>query len=73
MDREQITKIYQSINVISNKVNDYTQRLNSYTDYRDDKNEQDIVDTENAACDLSIELDERMADIENALCELSEE
>lgn len=35
------------------------------------KNSADIVDTQNAICDLSIEITNRLADIENALCELS--
>lgn len=32
----------------------------------------DISETQNAVCDLSIEIDERISDLENALCELSE-
>ena len=31
-----------------------------------------IDDTQDATCELSIDIDERIADIENALCELSQ-
>lgn len=34
---------------------------------------QEIADTQNATCDLSMELVDAIAEIENALCDLSEE
>ena len=62
----------RAINAVSNKVNDVARRLDEYFGIRTDENKQGVVDAQNATCELSEEVDERISDIENALCELSE-
>ena len=69
----QIQEVYKTINVVTRRINDSANRMNRHSEMRDDKNESDNNDTQNAACELSAELDERITDLENALCELTEE
>lgn len=63
----------RAINAVSNKVNDVARRLDEYFNMRTDENKQGVIDAQNATCELSEEVDERISDIENALCELSEQ
>ena len=63
----------RAINAVSNKVNDVARRLDEYFNIRANENEQSVIDAQNATCELSVEIDERISDIENALCELSEQ
>lgn len=67
-----ISDIYKAINAVSNKVNDCMNRLNSYTDNRDDVNDANITDTQNAVCEQSTMIESAQADTENALIELDE-
>lgn len=63
----------KAINAVSNKVNDVARRLDEYFNIRTNENKQGVIDAQNATCELSVEIDERISDIENALCELSEQ
>lgn len=72
MNKEQITNVYQSINAVSKRVTDLGMRLNKYTDGRDDKNEQDIKDTEDALIEVDEDRLQSQADTENAIIELDE-
>lgn len=63
----------KELKTIKDMIQNSKKELNDYTNMRDDKNESDITDTQNAACELSEELETRLSDIENALCELTEE
>lgn len=67
-----ISDIYKAINTLSNKVNDCMNRLNSYTDSRDNVNDANITDTQNAVCEQSTLIESAQADTENALIELDE-
>ena len=62
----------KALNVLSNKINNVAKAVDEYFGIRAEENKQGVVDAQNAACDLSIDMEERIADIENALCELSE-
>ena len=62
----------KAINAVSNKVNDMAKRLDDFFNMRADKNQIGYEDAQNATCELSEEVDQRISDIENALCELSE-
>ena len=68
----QTQEIFKTINSISKKINDLARRTGAHTEMRDNKNEADISDTQNAACELSEEMDIGMSDLENAICEQSE-
>jgi hypothetical protein len=63
----------KAINAVSNKVNDMAKRLDDFFNMRADKNAEGVADSQNATCELSEEVDERITDIEIALCELSED
>lgn len=65
--------VAKELKTIKDMIQSNKKSLNDFTDMRDDKNESDNNDTQNAACELSAELDERITDLENALCELTEE
>ena len=62
----------KALNALSNKMNDIAQKIDEYFGIRVAENQQGVADAQNAACDLSIDVEERIADVENALCELSE-
>lgn len=47
--------------------------IDRYYNTRCNENEDNINDTQDALCDVSTDIEERLADIENALCELTEE
>lgn len=48
------------------------QDVSNYTDIRNEVQSERSDDIENAQCEMSVDIEERLADIENALCELSE-
>lgn len=66
-------EVAKELKTIKDMIQSGKKSLNDYTDMRDNKNEFDNMETQNAACELSAELDERITDLENALCELTEE
>ena len=65
-------EVAKELKKIRDSIQSNKRELNAYTDMRDDKNKSDNNDTQNATCELSEELDERISDVELAICELSE-
>lgn len=64
--------VAKELKTIKDMIQNSKKDLNDYTNMRDDKNESDNTETQNAACELSEEMDIGMSDLENAICEQSE-
>lgn len=69
---DKTANIYQAINAVSNKVNDYVGRLNDYAVNEDKRNQQGIIDTQDALMEVDEDRLQEEADLENALIELDE-
>lgn len=67
------SKIYKAINDVSKKVNALAFNLDRFLNKRADDNQILANEAQNATCELSEDIEERLSDIENALCELTEE
>lgn len=49
------------------------QEIGQYRDEQHKKNESNIATSEDALCEISTNIDQRLADIEDALCALSDD
>ena len=72
MTNKEKEEIFKAINDVSNKVNELSQKIDSYFNNRCDDNKTEIETSQDAICESSTDTEQRLADIENALCELSE-
>ena len=72
MNNNERKEIFKAINEVSNKVNELSKKIDKYFNQRCDDNKTSINDSQDAICEESTYVDERLADVENALCELSE-
>ena len=57
---------------IKKQVNELSQKIDSYFNNRCDDNKTEIETSQDAICEESVYIEERLTDVENALCELSE-
>ena len=69
---EQIREIYKAINSLHGNVNVQAQHIDNHLNDRCDENKTGVEESQNATCELSEELDERITEVETALCDLSE-
>ena len=72
MTNKEREEIFKAINNVSNKVNELSQKIDSYFNNRCDDNMTEIETSQDAICEESTYIEERLTDVENALCELSE-
>ena len=69
---EQIREIYKAINSLHGNLNVQAQHIDNHLNDRCDENNTGVEESQNATCELSEELDERITEVETALCDLSE-
>ena len=72
MTSKEREEIFKAINNVSKKVNELSQKIDSYFNNRCDDNKTEIETSQDAICEESTYIEERLTDVENALCELSE-
>lgn len=69
---QQIRDIYKALNNLHGVLNEQSARIDQYLNHRCDENKTGVEESQNATCELSEEVDERITEVETALCDLSE-
>lgn len=62
----------KSFKVYRDEIFERLQEIGQYRDEQHKKNESNIATSEDALCEISTNIDQRLADIEDALCALSD-
>lgn len=62
-----LTQTMQAIGALSEKINDINSRLDDIIAMNNKNNKEAAEDAQNATCDLSIELEERITKLENLI------
>lgn len=69
---QQIRELYKALNSLHGLINDQEARIDQFLNGRCDENVVGIEESQNATCELSEDVDERITEVETALCDLSE-